>query len=264
MVMKKSVPIIFIIILFAGAAWYSFMKQPDPVSELPPPQIAPALPATEQQPPPEADDDVYAETEPEPVTLPEPIPALAESDTEVTRALADMAGSEPLTQYLVRDQIISRLVASIDSLTSRQVPANINPIRPAGDKFIADAEGENLVLSARNFARYDGYIALLQNMETDQMLAFYDRYYPLFQQAWEQNGGEGSVNDRLLEVIDNLVATPDVEGPVYLTKPEAVYVFENPELEAMTAGQKVLLRMGSANAAVVKQKLTELKAELSP
>lgn len=264
MVMKKSAPIIFIIILFAGAAWYSFMKQPDPVSELPPPQIAPALPATEYQPPPEADDDVYAETEPEPVTLPEPIPALAESDPEVTRALADMAGSEPLTQYLVRDQIISRLVASIDSLTSRQVPANINPIRPAGDKFIADAEGENLVLSARNFARYDGYIALLQNMGTGQMLAFYDRYYPLFQQAWEQNGGEGSINDRLLEVIDNLVATPDVEGPVYLAKPEAVYVFEDPELEAMTAGQKVLLRMGRANAAVVKQKLTELKAELSP
>ncbi len=57
---------------------------------------------------------------------------------------------------------------------------------------------------------------------------------------------QGSVNDRLIEVIDNLLATPDVEGPVYLTKPEAVYLFEDPELEALTAGQKVLLRMGSA------------------
>lgn len=195
--------------------------------------------------------------------LPEPLPALAESDAEVTQALAGLAGPEPLLEYLVRDQIISRLVASIDSLTSRQVPANINPVRPAGDKFIADTEGEKLVMSARNFERYNGYVALLRNMDTGEVRAFYDRYYPLFQQAWEQNGGEGSVDDRLIEVIDHLLATPDVEGPVYLTKPEAVYLFEDPDLEALSAGQKVLLRMGTKNAMVVKQKLAELKSELS-
>jgi hypothetical protein len=261
--MKKTVPIVLLIILFAGAAWYSFMKEPDPVHELPPPQVAPALPATEQPPPQTGTEGVYTETESEPVMLPEPLPALGESDPEVTQALADMAGSEPLLDYLVRDQIISRLVASIDSLTSRQVPANINPVRPAGDKFIVDTEGDNLVLSARNFERYDGYVALLRNMDTDQMQAFYDRYYPLFQQAWEQNGGQGSIDDRLLEVIDNLLATPVVDVPVYLTKPEAVYLFEDPELEALTAGQKVLVRMGQENAATVKQKLMEIRSKLS-
>jgi hypothetical protein len=56
---------------------------------------------------------------------------------------------------------------------------------------------------------------------------------------------------------------PDVPGPIYLTKPEAVYIFEDPDLEAMTAGQKVLVRMGSVNAEVVKEKLTEIKAGLS-
>ncbi len=101
-------------------------------------------------------------------------------------------------------------------------------------------------------------------MDTDSVMKFYRRYAPLFQQAWEENGGAGSFNDRLLEVLDNLLSTPDVPGPVYLTKPEAVYLFEDPELEAMTAGQKVLVRMGSANAAVVKEKLAELRAELSP
>ena len=38
--MKKAVPFLLLIILFAVAAWYSFIKQPDPVHELPPPEIS--------------------------------------------------------------------------------------------------------------------------------------------------------------------------------------------------------------------------------
>jgi len=117
-------------------------------------------------------------------------------------------------------------------------------------------------LSPQNFARYDGYVSLLQSMDTGSLLTFYERYSPLFQQAWEENGGTGSFSDRLLIVIDDLLETPDVAGPVYLTQYEAVYLFEIPELEAMTAGQKVLVRMGSANASVVKEKLIEFRAQL--
>jgi hypothetical protein len=133
-----------------------------------------------------------------------------------------------------------------------------------GDKFIAEKDGERMVLSPQNYDRYDAYVSLLKSMESDSMVQFYRRYYPLFQQAWEQNGGTGSFNDRLFEVLDNLMATPDVTGPIYLTKPEAVYLYEDPQLEALTAGQKVLVRMGTDNAAVVKDKLAELKAELKP
>lgn len=259
--MKKVIPFLLIIFLFAGAAWYSFMKPPDPVSELPPPQIAPVLPTPAKQTPslPESDL-VYPGPETEPEAPPKPLPALNESDPEFTLAMADISGTGTLTQYLVMDQIISRLVASIDSLTSRQMPAHINPIRPLEGKFLT--EGEGMVLSTQNYARYDGYIALLQSMDTDMLIKLYGRYNPLFQQAWEENGGTGSFNDRLFEVIDNLLETPDVPGPVYLTRYEAVFLFEDPELEAMTAGQKVLVRMGSANASIVKDKLTELKAGL--
>lgn len=263
--MKKVIPFLLLIILFAGAAWYSFMKPVDPVSELPPAQMEPAPPVARQTPPPLPDDSVEAESAVEPeleVIPPEPLPALYESDPEVNRALADIVGAGPLAEYLVMDQVISRAVASIDSLTSRQVPVHINPIKPADAKFLTDTEGERLVLSPRNFARYDGYVSLLQSLDTGLLMTFYERYSPLFQQAWEDNGGAGSFTERLHEVIDNLLETPDVAGPVYLTQYEAVYLFEIPELEAMTAGQKVLVRMGSVNASVVKDKLMEIRAQL--
>jgi len=263
--MKKSAPFILLIILFALAAWYFFTKESEKIDELPPPQLPSAQPYSEPQPEPEPPaEDLSGQPEPELEVLPDLLPILGESDPEVTEALTDAVGTDSLAEYLVRNQVISRFVASVDSLTSRQVPSQINPIKPAADKFIAETEDGSTVMSTKNFARYNGYVALIQNMDADALLEVYQRYYPLFQEAWEENGGEGPFNERLSEVIDHLLETPDVPGPVYLTKPEAFYLFADPELESMTAGQKILVRMGSANASVVKEKLAELRAALNP
>jgi hypothetical protein len=265
MIMKKAIPVTVLVLLFGAAAWYSLTKPPEAIQELPPPQSTPAQQPAEQPPlSAPASAPVYSEPEAEPEAPPEPLPELTESDAEVTQALADIAGTARLADYLVADQLISRAVASIDSLTTRRVAVSINPVRAAEDKFIVDTEDDALLLSPQNYARYDGYVALLQAMESDALIAFYRRYHPLFQQAWEENGGEGTFDDRLLAVIDNLLEAPDPAGPVYLVKPEAVYLFVDPELEAMTAGQKVLFRMGSANAAVVKEKLRAFRAALNP
>jgi len=258
--MKKTIPILLLILFFVAAAWYSLIRNPEPVDELPPPTPLPESPIGTQQPDPGLHDQEF---DIQPAPEPEPLPLLGESDNEVTGAMAELAGADPLGEYLVKDQVVSRIVATIDSLTSRQVPAPINPVKPVSGKFIISGEGEDIVMSADNHVRYTVYVSLLQGLDSDAVFSFYTRYYPLFQQAWEENGGEGAFNDRLLEVIDHLLATPDVEGNIYLVKPEAVYLFVDPELEALSAGQKILLRMGPDNAAAVKAKLTEIKEQVS-
>jgi len=263
--MKKAAPYLILVLLFAVAGWYFFTGEPEAVHELPPPQLPPVIPAETRQIEPQKEDVIeypVSEPAPEPEIVPEPLPLLNESDPEVRQDLAEMVGANPLAVYLVKDHVISRLVASLDSLTARQVPAEINPVKPADDKFIVETDGERLVLSAENFARYDGYVALVKGVDTRALMMTYQRYSPLFQEAFEGNGGEGSFDDRLVDLIDHLLATPDVPAPVYLTKPEAVYLYEEPALEALSAGQKVLIRMGSANAAIVKEKLTDIRSEL--
>lgn len=257
--MKKTVPFLLLVILFAVAAWYSMIRDPDPVHELQPPTLLPEKHIAIQ--PPEPDDSLAGV---EPLTVPEPLPPLNDSDAAVTDAMTDLTGVDPFTEYLVKDQVISRVVATIDSLTSRQVPAVVNPIKPVEGELQVQTDAGRLVLSGDNFARYDDYVALLQELSTEDLLATYQHFSPLFQQAWEENGGKGPFEDRLLEVIDELLTTPDPEGFVYLSKPEAVYVFEDPELEALSAGQKILIRMGGANASLVKEKLSALKSGLSP
>ncbi len=260
--MNKTVPILILLGLFGVATVYFFLQPVETVDELPVPQLLPAEPIAAQQAEPVQDVLLPEESEVEAVVISEPLPVLYESDPEVSAAMAQIVGADPLAQFLVKGEIISRMVATIDALTSRQVPPQINPIRPVEGNFAAVNDGDRVTMSAENFRRYDAYIALLDAIDAVALLAFYDRYFPLFQQAYEENGGEQDFDQRLREVIDDLLDTPDVPGPIYVSKPEAVYLFEQDELESMSAGQKILVRMGSANAAVVKEKLLEIRQGL--
>ena len=85
------------------------------------------------------------------------------------------------------------------------------------------------------------------------------KLYPLFQQAYQNLGDpQGYFNDRLLEVIDRLLTTPepagpiavrliDVKGPIASQRPWVRYEFVDPALQALPAGSRVPLRMGSDN-----------------
>ena len=66
----------------------------------------------------------------------------------------------------------------------------------------------------------------------------------------------------IVRVYGDTVFCPVVEQPVALMKPEAYFLFSDPDLEARPAGQKVLLRMGSENANRVKAKLMEIRDAL--
>ena len=48
-----------------------------------------------------------------------------------------------------------------------------------------------------------------------------------------------------------------------MVTPHVQAQFADPELEARSAGQKILIRMGSENAAVIKAKLREIRRELT-
>jgi DUF3014 family protein len=86
---------------------------------------------------------------------------------------------------------------------------------------------------------------------------------PLFQEAYEDLGHPNAVfNTRLIEVIDHLLQTPDVPGPIRLVQPSVYYRYADPRIEALSSGQKLLIRMGPQNAGVIKSKLREIREEL--
>ena len=88
-------------------------------------------------------------------------------------------------------------------------------------------------------------------------------YYPLFQEAYANLGHPPEYfNDRLIEVIDHLLATPELQDPIALARPNVQFEYADPNLEARSAGQKALIRMGRENATVIKNKLRDVRAAL--
>lgn len=219
--------------------------QPEPVAVEPEP-AAPAGPPPIRNP-----------VEPPPAE--EPLPALAASDSPIQEALGAAFG-RALEPFLIRENIIRRTVVTVDNLTRQKINVTQWPVKPVGGELATEGEPEALTLSEANYARYDSMVKLVQTMDVAQIAGAYQRYYPLFQEAYQGLGyPDGYFNDRLVEVIDHLLATPEVAGPVRLTRPSVYYEFADPQLEALSVGQKTLIRIGPRNAAVVKQKLRDLR-----
>jgi hypothetical protein len=104
----------------------------------------------------------------------------------------------------------------------------------------------------------------MEAIDSTKLVALYVRFYPLFQQAYADLGYPTRYfNDRVFEVIDHLLATPDAPRSIALVQPKVLYEYADPTLADLSAGQKILLRMGPENEARVKAKLRELKGALS-
>lgn len=193
--------------------------------------------------------------------------APVEPDALAAAGLTEVFGSE-IAQWLVPDQLMRRLVATTDNLARNTRSESLRPVRaPAGavvvDRATVDATvgTERITLAPANAARYDAAVALLARTDMEVAADVYRRLYPQLQRAWEQLGyPDRYFNDRVVEVIDNLLATPEPAGPLLLEQPKVLYRFADADMEARSAGQKLLLRMGVDHARTVKAKLTEFRA----
>jgi hypothetical protein len=246
----------------AVAAWFLWDGTKTP--ELAPAPIEQQAPAAEPEPaeplhPIEPPGDAPGETD-----LVE-LPPLEESDSYFALALVDVFGPE-LETLLVDDALIDKSVATVDNLSRDRVAEKIRPLGRLSGKFLVSAGGDNgpYYLSADNFGRYDPLVDLLTEADLDDVVATYRRFYPLFQEAFAQLGYPDSYfNDRVVAVIDDLLATPQPEQPIRLLRPHVLYTFADPRLEALSSGQKLLLRMGPAHAARIKERLAEFRTRIA-
>jgi hypothetical protein len=250
--------------LVAGSSYYYWFKQ-EPAVPTQPAAIV-AIPAIEE-PEPEINfpvEEIVKVPAPTPTVIEEPLPNLAQSDAAISEWLAGVADSDLFEDLLVREQIIPRIVATVDNLTSDQVSPKISPTKAVAGKFAVGGDSNAMILDSGNYSRYDKYLALTDLVKTDLLVTRYVRYYPLFQEAYEALGyPDLYFNDRLVEVIDHLLQTPEPNGPIYLIKPEAFYLYADPALERLSGGQKILLRMGPENATAVKLKLGSIRDRIN-
>jgi hypothetical protein len=193
-----------------------------------------------------------------------PVPPLAESDAPLREALAQVSSAEAVKDFLTPQDVIRKMVVTIDNLPRQKVAVEKRPTVPVAGTFAADGDELHATLDQRNFERYKPMVAAITHVDMKQLGAVYIHYYRLFQESYQNLGyPNGYFNDRLVEVIDDLLAAPEPKQPIQLVRPNVMYTFADPTLESRSAGQKLLIRMGPENAKAVKAKLIELKAAIT-
>ena len=181
-----------------------------------------------------------------------------------TEQVATLVGTPRFEAMFVPEDFVKKVVASVDSLARQDISARMNPAKKPAGELVTAGSGDAIVLGAANFARYTPWIELVDSLDADAAAALYKRLYPQFQSAYENLGNpDGYFNDRVIEVIDHLVSAPEAPATIALVRPNVLYEFADPALEAESAGRKLLLRMGPGNAASVKAKLKEIRDRIA-
>ena len=259
--MKKIIgwPAVVVVLAGAGIGFYLWQQNRSPEPQ--PPRIeTPQPPAAQAEPPAHYPVPGSADAQ----TAADPLPPLQASDRALLDALSSLWSRKTVTALFYPEGIVRRLVATIDNLPRKKISVGLFPVRPVVGSLVTAGEGEGLAIAPENAARYASYVRIAEMVDTKKLVALYVRFYPLFQQAYQDLGyPDGYFNDRLIVVIDHLLAAPADRETVRLIQPHVVYRFADQELETGSAGHKILLRIGQENAAKVKLRLREIRRELT-
>jgi len=255
-----------VLVALTGLGLWYWVDKPTPISTSMPTPTAPE-PVVEALPQPPSEPAITYPIEPfAAVSNPEASPLKLET------ALTDLFGRKTVLTLFQLEDFARQAVATVDNLGRPAAPARLWPLNPAGGRFTVIKQGDVETISSDNGLRYTPYVLLLENVDLERAVALYRRFYAQFQQAYEDLGSPKlHFNDRLVEVIDLLLSTPEaggaikvqlptIDGPIQPERPWVLYEFDDPALQSLSAGQQILVRMGLVNQRRVKAKLTEIRA----
>jgi Protein of unknown function (DUF3014) len=263
-----------LIVLALGGGWYWWQQQQPKLPPLPTGATEPAPVAA--APAPAASEPVIQHPIESPAAATAEAPrTLDQSEGVIAQALAALLGSKPGASMVRRDDFVRRAVVTIDNLGRTHAAPRLWPVNPMAGKFTVLREGDKELIAQGNSVRYSAFVAFADSLDTARAAALYKQNYPLFQAAFKELGyPHAYFNDRVVAVIDQLLATPEPAGPLAVrltevkgevasTQPWTRYEFADPQLEALPAGSKMLLRMGNDNARKLKAKLREFRAAIA-
>lgn len=253
-----------ILLVLAGGAYYLF--RPETPVELPSPAATDPANTAAAAGDPAAPAEPLPKHYPLPATpaAPAPLPELADSDAPFAAALGEWIDPAALAEGFVSEQLIRRIVVTVDNLPRERVGMGQRAFkRVPGTMAVKNRDGV-LSLSPANDARYLPLLQLLRTAGAENLAQVYLRHYPLFQKAYRELGyPDAHFNDRLVQVIDHLLASPEVPGPIALVQPKVLYEYADPALESRSAGQKMMIRMGAGNQALAKALLKTFRTAVT-
>ena len=259
---QAGVIVVLLLVIAGGVVLLTGMwppkEEPAPTVTAPPPEPPPSPIMTAiEEPAPEP----LEPPPPPPEPVEDPLPRLEESDDAVRDAVGDIPLGTAGQQYLIPGNIIERSASLIYLMAQGEVPYKLLPVSRPKAAFPIRDDGTQVVTDPAGFERYDALTQWLQSLDLESLLSSLEWFIPLFREAWSYYGEDPAAFDMAVVItLDLVIATPEIDlSEARLTRKEAVWIFEDPAIEGLAPIQKQVLRMGPANAEVVKAKAAEAR-----
>lgn len=239
---------------------------PQASPEPPVPEVTPTAPPEDLNAlPPEPDELEPEEERPSAPAAPVfVLPLLDDSDQLIRDGAVSLTRHEGINLWLGPDELIRRFVAFSDNVAHGQVAKlSVRALAPQGEFLARPIDDQVFEMDPESYKRYDRLTEIAVSVDSRRAAEFYHLLRPLVQEAYAELGyGEKSFDDVIFQAAARIQETPVIEGQIRLTRPVVMYLFEDPKLEALSAVQKQLIRMGPDNTRLLQKKVQEITLEL--
>lgn len=166
-------------------------------------------------------------------------------------------------RWLKTEDLLRRLAAATALVAEGKSPrASLEFLGP-GATFKVVKKKDGLYIDPKSYARYDAVADVVRGVDADGTAKLMQEIMILFQKAYGELGGPRSnFQDVWLQAVNNLLATPIVEGDIRVRKKVVAYVMTDDTLERLSPAQKHLLRMGPQNEVKIQGKLRQIALAL--
>ena len=191
------------------------------------------------------------------------LPPIDRSDGPILEALAGNFRIDTLSSFVNMQDYVKRLVITVDNLPRELVPSQLSVVQRIPGPFDVERQGDVITLSPLNYGRYDAFVNFVGSLDPRLLVNLYLRFYPLLDKAYKDIGYPNArFHDRVIVAIDDMTAAPTPPDPIELVQPKVLFRFADPALQKLSAGQKIMVRVGPDNAAQLRRVLRRLRAEL--
>jgi hypothetical protein len=193
-----------------------------------------------------------------------PLPPLDNSDDYARDELDDAFASSNIDQWLPENDLIRRFVIFVNSLSEANLIRGQLEHLPIRGKFNAiETRPKHYRLDPESYHRYDAITDFFTSLDGREIVRLYQENSSLITKAYRELGNpQTDFNKVFIRAIDEVMATPELEGDIELVRPSVTYRFEDKQLEQLSKVQKQLIRMGPENTRKIKAKLREIRSAL--
>jgi hypothetical protein len=239
------------------------------------PPAAPPMEAPEPNPspdpfaPPTPAEEAMTQTPPSPA-INEPVlvlPTLNESDDFVRERIPEAIPAP----WREREDLLRRAAVVLENATRGEIPKRqLSFLAPDGRYPVREmevlaaesgAQQPRYFVDPAGFERYDRYLDMLEALPPEEMAVLLRDTGPLIGEALAELGTEVTVNESILEAMEQMLAVPVLHGDVELVQPKVLFEYADPALEGLTDLQKQVLRMGPDNVSRLQNYLRLMRAD---